>query len=365
MTDSLDQYRALAGRLDADAVALVPGPNLTRSVGRAFHANERAFLLLIPPEAAPVAVVPSLELGSWKPLGVPGRVFDWADSAGPAAAFAEAARALPLRRVAVEGQVMRVFVHQLLAAANPGLEVVDAEADISGLRAIKSGAEIAALERAVAISEAALRRLLDEVHVGQSERAIERRLLALLFEEGAEGLAFDPIVAAGDNSARPHARARDDYHLARGDALLLDFGAMWGGMCADITRTVFMGEPGEEAREVHAAVLEANALGRRIAAPGLSAHALDDAVSGFLEATPFAGRIRTRTGHGLGREVHEAPWIQRANMQPLAQGHVLTIEPGLYRIGGFGLRIEDDVLITAGGCRSLTTFPRDLTVLEP
>lgn len=173
-------------------------------------------------------------------------------------------------------------------------------------------------------------------------------------------MAFGPIVAAGDNSARPHGSAREDYAIAPGDALLFDFGASWGGFVADVTRTVFVGHANDEAQDVYATVFAANQRGHEVARAGVTAHDVDDAVTAVLEASPYADRIRTKTGHGLGRQVHEAPYIMRGNHQVLEAGMVFTNEPGLYRLGGFGVRIEDDVLVTADGCRSLTQFPREL-----
>jgi Xaa-Pro dipeptidase len=170
-------------------------------------------------------------------------------------------------------------------------------------------------------------------------------------------------VAAGDNSARPHAHARPDYRIRAGDALLLDFGARKSGFCADITRTVFVGHATDEAQSVYDTVLRANLRGHEVTLPGATAHDVDDAVISVLEASPYADRIRTKTGHGLGRDVHEAPYIMRGNPEVLTSGVVFTNEPGLYEIGNFGVRIEDDILVTDTGSRSLTTFPKSLTVV--
>ena len=134
-------------------------------------------------------------------------------------------------------------------------------------------------------------------------------------------------------------------------------------MCADITRTVFVGHVSEEGREVYETVLAANEAGHRATRPGATAHDVDDAATTVLEGSRFADRIRHKTGHGLGREVHEAPYIMRGNHQVLEPGMVLTNEPGLYELGNFGVRIEDDVVVTAEGSRCLTTFPKELKVV--
>lgn len=367
MTDDLVQrlrpYGKVAHDLGVDAVALVPGPNFTRAVKHPFMSHERPFLLVIPVDGPPAALVPNLELRSWDLVGFEGAVFDWRDQDGFDAAFEALVAHLGIKSLAVEGQVMRVFVHHALKRAQPDLEIVDGEAAISGLRIIKTRDDIAALKAAIAISERALVRVLDDLRLGQTEKQIEQALIQALFAEGADGQAFSPIVAAGEGSARPHAKARADYPVKAGDALLLDFGARKDGFCADITRTVFLDHVSDEGMEVYDTVLRANRKGLEVTRAGVTAHEIDDAVIGMLEASRFADRIRTKTGHGLGRDVHEAPYIMRGNHTVLRAGTVFTNEPGLYQIGNFGVRIEDDVLVTADGCDVLTTFPTDLQVL--
>ncbi|MBP9951042.1 MAG: aminopeptidase P family protein [Cypionkella sp.] len=363
MTDRYAEYRKLARDLAVDAVALVPGPNFVRLFKQNFHSHERPLVVLIPATGAPVALVPNLELRSFDLLKFEGEVFDWRDQTGYRDAFSAMAAAMPVRSLAVEGQVMRVFVHHALIAANPGLQMIDAEKQISGLRIHKSADEIAALEDAIKLSETALEEAISKVRAGMSETDVERILTLALFSNGAEEHAFGPIVAAGDNSARPHAHARADYVIKPGDALLLDFGGRKHGFCADITRTFFVGHASDEGQAVYDTVLRANLAGHAITRPGVSAHDIDNAVTSVMEASPYADRIRTKTGHGLGRDVHEAPYIMRGNHQKMEPGMVFTNEPGLYKIGAFGVRIEDDMLVTADGNRSLTTFPKDLRII--
>jgi len=359
----LSEYRQLAKDMSVDAVALVPGPNFTRALGKPFMSHERPFVVVIPAEGEPAAIVPNLELGSWELVGFEGAVFDWMDQTGYDSAFAALAEHMPLRSLAVEGQVMRVFVSKALTRAMPDLQIVDGEREISGLRIIKIEDDIAALQAAIDISERALERVIEDVRVGQTEKQIEQALIQALFAEGAASLAFAPIVAAGDNSARPHGKARADYRIKAGDALLFDFGARKHGFAADITRTFFVKEVSDEGRAVYDTVLRANLAGFKVCRPGVTAHDIDDAVTGVLEASPYADRIRTKTGHGLGRDVHEAPYIMRGNDQVIRAGMVWTNEPGLYELDNFGVRIEDDVLVTETGCRSLTSFPKDLTLI--
>jgi Xaa-Pro aminopeptidase len=364
LSDRLADYASVAADLGVDAVALVPGPNFTRAVIHPFMSHERPFMVVVAANGSTAALVPNLELRSWDLVGFDGPVFDWRDQDGYDKAFAALLAHLKIRSLAVEGQVMRVFVHHALLRAQPDLQIIDAEREISALRMIKTPEDIDALTAAIAISERALARTLQSVRLGQTEKEIEQTLIQALFAEGAEDQSFHPIVAAGDGSARPHAKARGDYAVKAGDALLLDFGARKYGFAADITRTVFLDHATDEAQAVYDTVLRANMTGFAVTRAGVTAHQIDDAVTGVLEASPFADRIRTKTGHGLGRDVHEAPYIMRGNHMTLPAGTVYTNEPGLYEIGNFGVRIEDDVLITDDGCTSLTQYPKELTVLK-
>ena len=362
LTDRLEPCARVARTLGVDAVALVPGPNLESVVPHPFSGHERPFLLVLPGgEGASAALVPDLELGSWNAVGFEGAVFDWRDQDCYAAAFDTLLSHLGIGSLAVEGQAMRVFIHHALLAAQPGLRIVDAEPEISALRRIKTPAEIDSLRAAIDVFERALAQTLDGVRAGQSVQEVERSLVVNLFAEGADALAFGPIVATGDNLARPHARARADDLIAPGDALLLDFAAQVNDLCVDITRAVFAGHADDEAREVYDTVLCADR--RAFAHPETGAHAVDEPVTGVLEPAPDAERIRTRTNHGLGRDVREAPCIMHGNHAALGAGMVFTDAPGLYAPGRFGVRIEDDVRVPGDGCVPLTQFPKDLTVL--
>jgi Xaa-Pro aminopeptidase len=363
MQDRYAEYRKLAVDLNVDAVGLVPGSNFDRLFGQGFGTNERPILLVIPRTGNPAAIFPNLELPSVALLNFEGEVFDWYDETGYEGAFHSLAKSLPIASIAVEGQSMRVFVQQAMTKAWAGLRVVDAEFAISGLRLRKTDKELSIMAEVAGLSEKALAETLALVRVGMTELEIKRILTSALFRNGAEDLAFGPIIAAADNSARLHAHARANYQIRKGDALLIDFGARLDGFCSDISRTFFIGEASDEAREVYASVQKAHALCFEVTKAGVTAGFIDDAVIGSLESSGFADRIKCKTGHGLGRDVHEQPYIARGNPQVLLPGMVFTNEPGLYKDGAFGIRIEDEVVVTEVGCRSITAFPRGLTIL--
>ncbi|MFZ1815436.1 MAG: Xaa-Pro peptidase family protein, partial [Rhizobiaceae bacterium] len=350
-----------------DAVALVPGSNFRRLFGRDFHLMERPLIVIVPATGEPVAIVPNLEMASFAMTDFPGPVFDWRDEEGYTQAFAKAGEALPhlhgVKNFGLEAQRMRVFEQMALAKAFPGTTFTDEHQAISSIRLIKTAEEIGHLKQAIRISEAALEATLQEVRVGQSEAEIENILTRQLFQHGAQGLAFEPIVAAGDNSAQPHAKAREDYRIKPGDALLFDFGASYRGFNADITRTFFVKEVSDFDRAFYETVLAANQRGREVTRPGITASDVDDNVQKVLERSQFAEFRRHKTGHGLGLDVHEAPQIMRGNHVELEPGMVFTVEPGLYRLGECGVRIEDDVVVGEDGYECLTHFSRELRLV--
>jgi Xaa-Pro dipeptidase len=365
MTDAgrLARLRAAMERADLDAVALVPGASFYFLTGASFHLMERPTVLVVLREGPLHAVIPVLERSRWQAAAPGAETSYWQDSDGFDGAFAALAARIAPRRIGVEGQRMRVFEAEALRRAFPDAAIVDAQAAISHMRLHKDAAEIEAMRRAIAISESALAATIADAVAGMTETEFSRRLVAGLLAAGADGLAFDPIVLAGPASADPHGTPSPDRRLERGQPLLIDFGASSGGYMADITRTFFVGSAAPEHRDIYEAVRAANELGRSIAAPPMTLDTLDRRVTDSLRASGFADMVLTKTGHGLGLDVHEAPQVMIGNMQAMEPGMVFTIEPSLHRDGEVGVRIEDDVLVTPDGSVSLTGFDRALTLI--
>jgi Xaa-Pro dipeptidase len=196
-----------------------------------------------------------------------------------------------------------------------------------------------------------------------TEVEIQALLISKIIATPGVKLEVDPLVLAGSNAARPHGHSRKDYEVKAGDPLLIDFGITCRGYWSDITRTFFIKDVTSEHRDFYNTVRRANEIGRKSVRPGTTAHAIDDAVQAHLESSAYADYIVHKTGHGIGLEVHEGPQIMRGNHASIAENMVFTVEPGLYRPGDIGVRIEDDVLVTADGVESLSKFPRELMVI--
>ncbi|OAN76974.1 hypothetical protein A8B82_14110 [Sulfitobacter sp. EhC04] len=349
-------------RHDCPAIAMVPGPNFYYLTGVRLGLMERPTILIVTATGDIHAAIPALEKDMWTARMPQARTVFWQDADGYADALSELARQTGLTSLAVEGSRMRHFEAAALARAF-GTAPEDGTDMLLPLRLNKDASEVAAIEKAVQISEDALTATLSEIGAGQTETEIRAKLLINMLERGAEGAAFNLIVLAGPAAADCHGVPSSDRRLQRGDALLFDFGATLNGYSADITRTYFCEEIPQEHRPLYDAVQEANRLGRDMTAPGVTPHDLDMAVQQALSDAGFAADIRHKVGHGLGLDIHEAPQLMRGNHAPLEAGMVITIEPGLYRPGMLGVRIEDDVLVTDNGARSLTRLPRDPQVI--
>ncbi len=234
---------------------------------------------------------------------------------------------------------------------------------VESLRAVKDAGELAHIERAVAMAETALRQTVPMLRAGLTETAVAGILERHLRDAGSEDFPFPSIVASGPRSALPHARASDRV-LATGDFVLLDFGAVTAGYCSDITRTFVIGRATDQQREVYDIVLEANSLASGALRVGMTGMAADAVARDYIDARGFGEAFGHSLGHGIGLEVHEAPRLARIVDAPLAAGTVVTIEPGIYRAGWGGVRIEDDVFLSDAGPRVLTSFPRALHELS-
>ena len=357
-----DRAAALIRSAGLDAAAFVPGPSFAYLTGLEFPLMERPTLLFVTADTGILAIMPELERLKWSDAFPDAETFYWQDSDGFEDAFAAALRALGAAALGVEGGRMRMFEYDALRRHMGNGEVRNADAALQALRIAKDEDEIASLSRAIEISELALGETLEEVRAGATERSIAALLKTRMLAHGSAAFGFDPIVLAGAHAANPHGTP-GETPLAPGDALLIDFGAKIDGFSADITRTFFCEHVSDRHAEIYETVRQANALGRRMAGPGVTAHDLDTAVTDVLRASPFAAMIVHKTGHGLGLDVHEAPQVMVGNRQRLEPGFVITVEPGLYGAGDVGIRIEDDVTITEDGARSLTSFPRELRLI--
>jgi Xaa-Pro dipeptidase len=363
--DRLTRLQSALQERGIDWLALLPGPNLRYLTGLDFHLSERPLVMFVPPEGAPVLALPSLELPKFRRLGpFEAETFTYEDVDGPESAFMSAVAALPeAYRIAVEHLRMRVLEFNLIRRRVPNVIVVDAGPLMDILRLYKDEAEVAQQRAAVRMTEDALAAVAEEIQPGMTEHQIAGMLRIALIEQGGGEAAFSPIVLSGPNAALPHG-GPGERAVAAGEVLLIDFGTTSGGYVADLTRTFAVGRALEgRDRDVYEAVRAANAAGRAAAKPGVAAGEVDRAARQVMIDAGFGDAFIHRTGHGIGLEVHEGPYIVPGGETTLEPGMTFTVEPGAYLPGEIGVRIEDDMLVTPEGAESMTRYPREMTVL--
>lgn len=229
------------------------------------------------------------------------------------------------------------------------------------LRRVKESGEVARIRVACEIASDALMELLPRLVGGPRESEFAFALELAMRERGASGNSFDPIVASGPNAAKPHARP-SERRISRGELVVLDFGCVVDGYCSDMTRTVSLGAPGPEARRLYDVVLESQAAGRAAVRAGVECAAVDAASRDVITAAGLGDCFLHGTGHGVGLEIHEAPRVAATTSDTLADGDVVTVEPGVYLTGVGGVRIEDTVVVTPDGAQVLTGFPKELVL---
>lgn len=270
----------------------------------------------------------------------------------------ERLKALGLKRVGIGTHRTSLHVFQELSRLASPVELVPEANLVEELRRIKSPAEVERIAAAAELADEGLRWILGELRPGRVERELALDLEIWYRRNGAEGVAFELIVASGPGSAMPHYRP-GHRKIARGDIVLFDVGVQVDGYCSDLTRVVAVGEPGREVRDVYTLVLEANRAGLEAVRGRKPAREVDGAARDVIARGGHGDRFGHGLGHGVGLEVHEAPTVGPASEDTLAPGNVVTIEPGVYLPGKFGVRIEDLVVVTETGCQPLSHFPKD------
>jgi Xaa-Pro aminopeptidase len=264
-------------------------------------------------------------------------------------------------RIGFEANDLTYAQHEALGAA--GLELVPRRGLVEALRAVKEDGELEAIRAAAAITSEAYERFAEERFTGRTERDLAWRLDQLFHELGAAGPAFETIVAAGANGARPHSRPSDRV-LEAGETVVIDAGARVDGYCADCTRTFTTGPLPDTLQEAYQACREGQEAGLRSVLAGTSGVEADAAARTVIESAGFGEQFGHGLGHGVGLDVHEAPRLSRESDDTLAAGNVVTVEPGIYLAGLGGIRIEDLAVVTDDGPEVLTTFTKDLVTVD-
>ena len=361
--ESADRLRRLQAQMVAsgvDLVAIGPTANMRYLLGFMPLALKRLCVLLVTGKATRLiaGTLNAVELEARTGM----EAIPWTDDDGPYPTLVKELKALGVTQgsVLAADDTMHAAALLLLQEAVSPSKTVAAGPLLDALRICKTETEIEALARSAAQADRALKVGADACRPGVTEREVANKIAAYFVQDGAEEVNFT-IVASGPNGAFPHHHPGDRC-LQSGDTVIIDIGATLKSYKSDICRMVSLGEPSAEVRAVYQAVLEANQCARQAAIAGVPARTVDSAARDSLKRAGYASYFLHRTGHGLGLETHEPPWITSESETLLKPGMVFSIEPGVYLQGKFGVRIEDIVVITEGKCRRLTGLEYELII---
>jgi D-alanyl-D-alanine dipeptidase len=359
--DRFDRVRATMGRLDIDCLLIGPSTDMVYLIDFPVRQSERMTILVLPREGRPRLVMPGFELdriASLPPLFEPAL---WEDGTDPAPLLASL---LPNGgdgvTVAVGGQLFTHFFLRIKAAA-PKARFVSGDLLMAPVRMRKSPYEVAALQAASEAADAVFEELLTLPLVGTSERELLAEIHRLLLEKGHDTIGGG-IVGVGPNGAAPHHHV-SERRIEQGDPVVVDFGGIRANYRSDLTRTFHVGKPTAEFREIYAIVDEANEAGFQTVRPGVTAAEIDARTRSRISDAGYGPQFLHRTGHGIGLDGHEAPYLVRGDETVLEEGMTFSIEPGIYLEGRFGVRIEDIAVVTPNGAERLNRSTHALQVV--
>ncbi|RCG22869.1 aminopeptidase P family protein [Streptomyces diacarni] len=362
--DRLGHARTAAAKAGLDALLISPGADLRYLTGYDAMQLERLTCLVLPAEGRPFLLVPALEepAAQASPAGALGvEILAWQETEDP---YGVVASRLPASATRV-GVDNHMWAEKTLAfrAALPRAEQGLAGTVLSVLRTRKTPREVSALRRAGAAIDRVHARMGEWLRAGRTEREVGRDIATAIAAEGHARVDF-VIVGSGPHSASPHHELSDRV-IQHGDPVVVDIGGTTAeGYCSDSTRVYVVGEPTEEFRRLHDVLLRAQRAQTEAVRPGITAEQLDAVGRDLITQAGFGAYFIHRTGHGIGLESHEEPYIVAGSRQPLAPGMAFSIEPGIYLPDRYGARIEDIVVCTEDGGERLNTTDRELTVLS-
>ena len=359
--ERIARLRAKMRETDTQLVAVGPGSHMQWIAGFHPHADERPCLLLVGAETAGF-LMPELNAAASR-LSSDLPMFTWGDADGPDAALAAALDAvLPARkgRVVLD-ETMRADFALLLLDALPGADRAFTDDTVGLLRASKDDNEYTALKACALLNDAAMKAAWAALRPGMTEADVAEIVKEHYLANG--GAMSFAIIGASENGAHPH-HATGKRVLRRGDAVVMDIGGVIDGFPSDMTRMAVIGEPPEGYRDVHAVVERAVQAAMAAARPGVKAKDVDKAARDVIAEAGYGAYFVHRTGHGLGIDIHEPPYITATSETVLREGMVFSIEPGIYLEGRFGIRLEDIVILRADGPEILSSLPRDVHIVS-
>lgn len=357
------EAQKLMGELGHGLMVLFPSSNMRYLSGFYDEPGERMLFFIMPGEGEPLFLVPELYEQHVRGDTPFQNIHVWRDSDDPLSLLKESLKEFSKGGVSVlvDDRMWAMFL-LMLREVLPEASFLLASKVMRPLRMIKTGDEISYLRKAGSVADAAFEEILSLRIEGMRELDLARAIEEAMRHFGAERIAFETLVASGPFSALPHHRA-GQRKIARGDVVILDYGCRVGGYCSDITRTVVCGEAAEEVKEIYTIVERAQEDAVKAVKPGVPAQEIDKTARGEIGSAGYEKQFIHRTGHGIGLDVHEEPYLVEGNSLVLEEGMAFSVEPGIYIPGRFGIRIEDIVVVSGEGAQRMNNARRALEVL--
>ncbi len=345
-----------------DAICVSPSSDMYYLTGFWTDPIERPLLCILPRTGAPLFIVPKLYEEQVRKTSWIKNVRVWAEGSKVATQLKKILKECKLLKgsIAVSDRLwLRHF--KLLQEVAPNARFTSTADLLGRMRMLKSQQEIELMEKAAKLTEDALKASLAECKPGRKEFELAARLEYEMRSKGSEGTGFETIIASGSNSSLPHYSCGDRM-IGAGDVVTIDVGAMFGRYCSDLTRTVTVGKADSRIERIFNIVLRAHDEAMGAVRPSVTAEAVDLTAKRIIREEGYGEFFIHRTGHGVGLDIHESPYISEGNQTELEPGMVFSIEPGIYLPGEFGVRIEDVVVVTEDGCRPFTTLSTDMSI---
>ena len=361
--ERVEKLKEIGKKVGIDAFLVSSEKNMRYFAGFSVLAIERFAGIMIPVgTSAPIVLVPKLEEEKAKEYSAFKEIRSYDDSENPAMLLRQVVKVLRMEKAVfgVEG-ILPFKFYRMLVECSPKIRIEDASVFFSQLRRIKSYEELKRMEKAASIVAEGIKAGIDFIKPGVSELAISFQIEKTIKENGGESVPFC-IVLSGRHSALPHGET-SNRNVREKDIVLMDVGAVYEGYYADITRTVFVGEATKMQTKIYEIVVKAQETAIKTVKSSVKAEEVDRAARKIIEDAGYGEYFTHRTGHGLGLEVHEEPYIAAGNKTVLKPGMTFTIEPGVYLAGKFGVRVEDDIAVSTPEAKLLSSLSKELLVI--
>ncbi|MFB1080428.1 M24 family metallopeptidase [Jeotgalibacillus sp. JSM ZJ347] len=357
MINVIERIQGYLQREKIDCAFLTSTENVTYTTGFRSDPHERWLGVYIPAEGQAILICPGMEIEDAKSAGWHGPVIGYSDTESPLELLK--AQAEEFKSIAIEKNHLTVERLELIQQVFGECQIYDAEHFMNKMRVIKTADEIKLLTKAAELADFAIETACSELAEGKTELDVLAKIEYELKKKGITEMSFSTMVLTGENASSPHGTP-GETKIKHGDLVLFDLGVVYQGYCSDITRTVAFGDISDKQRDIYETVLKAEMTALEMVKPGVKASKLDLAARKVIEDAGYGDYFPHRLGHGLGLNVHEYPSITAESDIVLQEGMTFTIEPGIYVPGVAGVRIEDDVLVTEDGYKTLTKFPKSL-----